>query len=246
MELSRSDFQILNVLKEHQCTNYQESMTLQEIIPELPFSRVTAYKRLKNLCDMGYTAKGCQAEQADTYYILEKGIRVADIKDITELEKKQQPVLPATDENIASALYTINKSAKVSRDTKNRSYYNRKFQCCGAAKTRMLNLYHLKDAVLKKLQEEDRVEYLGVNRQVFDYGPDSFLRLYRIGDFTFHIPCQKDEVNELEILDEEIDGEISAEKTRNVDINFKQAMLLLENYSGVKAAGTYNKKPEFY
>ena len=52
MELSRSDFQILNVLKEHQCTNYQESMTLQEIIPELPFSRVTAYKRLKNLCDM--------------------------------------------------------------------------------------------------------------------------------------------------------------------------------------------------
>ena len=80
MELSRSDFQILNVLKEHQCTNYQESMTLQEIIPE------TAYKRLKNLCDMGYTAKGCQAEQADTYYILEKGIRVADIKDITELE----------------------------------------------------------------------------------------------------------------------------------------------------------------
>ena len=49
-------------------------------------SRVTAYKRLKNLCDMGYTAKGCQAEQADTYYILEKGIRVADIKDITELE----------------------------------------------------------------------------------------------------------------------------------------------------------------
>lgn len=82
MELSRSDFQILNVLKEHQCTNYQESMTLQEIIPELPFSRVTAYKRLKNLCDMGYTAKGCQAEQADTYYILEKGIRVADIKDM--------------------------------------------------------------------------------------------------------------------------------------------------------------------
>lgn len=52
MELSRSDFQILNVLKEHQCTNYQESMTLQEIIPELPFSRVTAYKRLKNLCDI--------------------------------------------------------------------------------------------------------------------------------------------------------------------------------------------------
>ena len=81
MELSRSDFQILNVLKEHQCTNYQESMTLQEIIPELPFSRVTAYKRLKNLCDMGYTAKGCQAEQADTYYILEKGIRVADIQE---------------------------------------------------------------------------------------------------------------------------------------------------------------------
>ena len=87
MELSRSDFQILNILKEHQCTNYHESMTLQEIIPELPFSRVTAYKRLKKLCDMGYTAKGCQAEQADTYYILEKGICAANIKDMTELEE---------------------------------------------------------------------------------------------------------------------------------------------------------------
>lgn len=66
---------------------------------------------------------------------------VLDILDISHaglLEKKQQPVLPATDENIASALYTINKSAKVSRDTKNRSYYNRKFQCCGAAKTRRI------------------------------------------------------------------------------------------------------------
>lgn len=86
MELSRSDFQILNVLKEHRCTNYQESMTLQEIIPELPVSRVTAYKRLKNLCDNGYTAKGCQAEQAATYYILDKGIKAVDIKDVAELE----------------------------------------------------------------------------------------------------------------------------------------------------------------
>ena len=86
MELSRSDFQILNVLKEHKCTNYQESMTLQEIIPELLFSRVTAYKRLKKLCDMGYTAKGCQAEQADTYYILDQGIKAVDIKDMADLE----------------------------------------------------------------------------------------------------------------------------------------------------------------
>lgn len=174
---------------------------------------------------------------------------VLDILDISHaglLEKKQEPILPATDENIASALYTINKSAKVSRDTKNRSYYNRKFRCCGAAKTRMLNLYHLKDAVLQKLQKEDRLEYLGVNRQVFEYGSDSFLRLYCIGDFTFHIPCKKDEVDEWEILEEEIDGEITAEKTRNVDLNFRQAILLLENYSGVKATGTYNKKPEFY
>lgn len=63
MELSRSDFQILNVLKEHQCTNYQESMTLQEIIPELPFSRVTAYKRLKNLCDIQKSVCGKRTNQ---------------------------------------------------------------------------------------------------------------------------------------------------------------------------------------
>ena len=87
MELSRSDFQILNILKEHQCTNYQESMTLQEIIPELPFSRVTAYKRLKKLCDMGYTAKGLSGRTSR--YLLHPGKRhlCSEHKDMTELEE---------------------------------------------------------------------------------------------------------------------------------------------------------------
>ena len=47
--------------------------------------------------------------------------------------------------------------------------------------------------------------------------------MYRIGDFTFHIPCQKDEVNELEILDEEIEKLIEERQMARKEKNFKRA-----------------------
>ena len=76
MELSRSDFQILNVLKEHQCTNYQESMTLQEIMGMSKSCRSTTSRKLKTLWEQGYVERGCGDWQAYTYYITEKGLKL--------------------------------------------------------------------------------------------------------------------------------------------------------------------------
>lgn len=93
--------------------------------------------------------------------------------------------LPETDENIARALYIINKSAKVSRDTKSRRYRNGDYRICNAAKTRMLSHYCLKDAVIKKLIAENRMEFVGINKQELPDGNVQYLELYKIGRFFY-------------------------------------------------------------
>lgn len=139
--------------------------------------------------------------------------------------------LESTDDNLAQALYIINKSAKVSRDTKNDSYYNKKFGVCKAAKTRMLKHYHLKDEAMQKLIDENRMELIGYNKQVF-YGEEQWLKLYKLGDFTFHIPCDCFEKVNPNMVLSEIDGLISSDKKRKVEFNYKDAIHLLEEYSG--------------
>ena len=157
-------------------------------------------------------------------------------------KKKKQDLLvpPQTDENIAQALYVINKSAKVSRDTKNVSYLNRRHDVCKRSKTRMLNLYYLKDAVIKQLLSDGKMEYLGINKQIISEDVIQYLKLYRIAGFTFHVPCDCIDKDDPEIFLSDIDGAISAEKSREVSLTYTQAVRLLEDYSGVKATGTYN------
>lgn len=174
---------------------------------------------------------------------------IVDVKDVIKVSsdvqpkkiKKDEEVLPCTPLNLAESLYIINKSAKTSRDTKVASYDRRKHRVCHAAKTRSQNLYHLKDAVLKRMVNDGLAEYVGVNRQLAN-GRDSFLDLYEVAGFTFHMP-HYGEINEEEMVGV-IEGTISAEKSRKTSITFTQAVKLLENYSGVKATGTYNKKYE--
>lgn len=51
-------------------------MTLKEIMHFAGGTRVTAYRKLKRICELGYMAKGCKSAQADTYYITKKGLRI--------------------------------------------------------------------------------------------------------------------------------------------------------------------------
>ena len=140
-------------------------------------------------------------------------------------------LLEPTDENIAQALYVINKSAKVSRDTKQKEYNYGRHSLCKSAKTRMQNHYDLKDAVMKKLISENRMEYIGINKQETSWGTN-YLLLYKMCGFTFHLPCYDNSkyTEENNIL-RDINGVISSEKTIKVNVKYHDAIRLLEQYS---------------
>ena len=170
-------------------------------------------------------------------------INIIDVLNCADTIKKKERVIqavPCTKDNLSEALYIINKSAKKSRDTKQRAFYDRDHGICHQAKTRSLNLYHLKDAALKKMQQDGYAEYLGIHRQILEDREPVFLDLYEVGRFTFHCP-HRGAINEEDIRSEVIDGEISAEQTKKVSIKYTQAIKLLENYCGVSATGTYNR-----
>ena len=78
MELTRVDYIILKFLKKKNCINHFESATLQEIMSVAPNSRPTTYRRMMNLRKYGYVEKGCKDVNADTFYLLEKGIKIVE------------------------------------------------------------------------------------------------------------------------------------------------------------------------
>ena len=78
MELTRSDCTILNFLKRNDYTNQLRSATLQEIMKITKNSRPTTYRKMMNLFEQKFVGKGCKDVNADTFYLLEKGIRIVE------------------------------------------------------------------------------------------------------------------------------------------------------------------------
>lgn len=80
MQLNRMDYCIMKLLKKNNCVSFFESMTLQEIMEVIHTSRPTTYRKMMNLVKLGYVGKGCKSTQADTFYLLEKGISIVENK----------------------------------------------------------------------------------------------------------------------------------------------------------------------
>ena len=78
MELNRLDYGILKILKKQNCISYFESMTLQEIIAVTGTSRPSTYRKMMKLKEHGYVEKGCKSTNADTFYLLNKGIELVE------------------------------------------------------------------------------------------------------------------------------------------------------------------------
>ena len=76
MGLTRSDCDILSFLKKNDYTNQLRSATLQEIMQITNNSRPTTYRKMMNLYD--YVGKGYKAINADTFYVLKKGIEIVE------------------------------------------------------------------------------------------------------------------------------------------------------------------------
>ncbi len=151
------------------------------------------------------------------------------IDNTIEIKPRKVKLLEATDKSLAEALYIINKSAKTSRDTKQSNYYSRNFQVVGAAKTRQNKLYDLKDETISKLLDENRIKILGYHEQQAYDGDTNFLLMLEIEGFSFHLPASEQQMAGLNKLGEI--GIISAEKTREVAINFYEAEKLLKHYT---------------
>lgn len=78
MEINRLDYVIMKLLKKKNCVSFFESMTLQEIMSVTNTSRPTTYRKMMNLCNCDYVAKGCKSTNADTFYLLTKAIKLIE------------------------------------------------------------------------------------------------------------------------------------------------------------------------
>ena len=78
MELKRLDYVIMKFLKKKNCISHFESATIQEIMTVTNTSRPTTYRKMISLCNHGYVKKGCKATNADTFYLIEKGIKLIE------------------------------------------------------------------------------------------------------------------------------------------------------------------------
>lgn len=188
--------------------------------------------RVKKLAKEGKLKKVGESYKGKINY------NIYDVRDVILLyinqdyptkKEKLLACVDQSDENIAEALYIINKSAKKSRDTRNLAYDLNKHGVCHTAKTRSRRLYHLKDVVISKMIAENRASFLGIKRQIVD-DETIYLKTYLIGDRQFHMPYSG-RVDKEKLIPGVIEGMISAEK-KSTSLNFNEAVNLLEEYSG--------------
>lgn len=78
-ELNRLEFVILDTLFDAGCKDHFHSMTITELmeINENGIgTRMTIYRKMQKLVNAGYIGKGCMDNHADTFYLLEKSLKL--------------------------------------------------------------------------------------------------------------------------------------------------------------------------
>lgn len=78
-ELNRMEFMILQSLNDFGSKDRFHGMTITEIMEDNEGSlgaRMTVYKKMKKLVQAGYIDKGVLDNHADTFYLLDRGIRL--------------------------------------------------------------------------------------------------------------------------------------------------------------------------
>ncbi|MBI5984862.1 hypothetical protein H8J68_02275 [Clostridium perfringens] len=146
------------------------------------------------------------------------------IEQTSKISKRRTDIrlLDINNENLCISLYVINKSAKKSRDTKQKSYDSKIFKTTNYSKTRETLLYQLKKEVIYKMVSEGRLQVIGYHKQF-----ENYLILYKYKEYSFHVPTNfvpKD----ITYLGE-IESLISSESNIKT-IKFSEAKLLLKTY----------------
>jgi hypothetical protein len=164
-----------------------------------------------------------------------KSFEFYKIEDAETIKTRKQQILrdlEVNTENLCKSLYVINKSAKKSRDTKEKNYFMRNHGIVHSAKTRQNNLYFFKNKALEKMIEDELLVLDGYHIQELDDNK-TYLLLYRYNTYCFHM-IYEDNINNLNDIKflGEINYKISAESKIENDVKFNEALILLNNYIG--------------
>ena len=91
-KLNRAEYKILKCLYRNGCTSQYHSMTVAELLDadkELKTTNVI-YKNLKKLQSAKYVNKGIANSHADTYYLLDKAIKIIEGKETNKISQQTE------------------------------------------------------------------------------------------------------------------------------------------------------------
>ena len=89
-ELNRLEFSILKCLYDSGCMDPYHSMTITELLEKYEEleKRMTIYKKLRKLTEEKYVKKGITDNHADTFYLLEKALKIIEGKEPDNVRKQ--------------------------------------------------------------------------------------------------------------------------------------------------------------
>lgn len=85
MNINRLDLTILTILAKEDCRGKLTGMTINEINSfngENLACRMQVVRRINHLLELGYVEKGIQDNKADTFFILEDGLKAIEWKEV--------------------------------------------------------------------------------------------------------------------------------------------------------------------
>ena len=110
-ELNRLEFDILKCLYDGGCTDQYHSMSITELLNanEKLGARMTIYKKLNKLVKAKYVKKGIVDNHADTFYLLDKTIRIFESKepDIPNQQMKNSKCISSDSNSVRDKLIDI-------------------------------------------------------------------------------------------------------------------------------------------
>ncbi len=143
-----------------------------------------------------------------------------DVAETVEIRKRKIKPLEITDENIAAALYIVNKSAKKSRDTKKWNYQWKQHGVVSAAKTRENKLYQLKDKVMEELIRQGMASVEGIHSQIICYDHKTQPKQRHVNADEYYDDESYDDYDDFSEDEEELETEIAEKRYRLVLIKF--------------------------
>lgn len=90
LELNRLEFSILKCLYDSDCVDPYHSMTITELLKKYEEleKRMTIYKKLRKLTEDKYVKKGITDNHADTFYLLEKALKIIEGREPNNTRKQ--------------------------------------------------------------------------------------------------------------------------------------------------------------